>query len=98
MNPLIILYVGLVASLIIGAGFLHLLPRLGKVGQEISDWFCYAPGIDLALAYFMLISLSINQPNYLRSFTFTVVACLDDQTKNAADRHTFALVVAQHHP
>ena len=59
MNQLIILYLGLVASLIIGAGFLHLLPRLGKMGQEISDWLCYAPGIDLALAYFMLMPVTV---------------------------------------
>lgn len=59
MSQLVILYLGLVASLIIGVGFLHLLPRLGKMGQEISDWFCAAPGIDLALAYFMLVPVAV---------------------------------------
>ncbi|MGK7897245.1 MAG: hypothetical protein AB4372_27405 [Xenococcus sp. (in: cyanobacteria)] len=59
MNQLLILYFVFVTSLITGAGFLHLLPRLGKVGREISDWFCYAPGIDLALTYFMLIPITV---------------------------------------
>lgn len=64
MNQLILLYGYLVGLLVIGAGFLHLLPRLGKLGNKISDWFCYAPGIDLALTYFMLIPLAIG---WLRS-------------------------------
>ncbi len=59
MNQLMLLYLGLVVSLIIGAGFFHILPWLNKPGREIADWFCYAPGIDLALAYFMLIPLII---------------------------------------
>ena len=59
MNQIIFLYVGLVISLLAGAGLLHLLPRLGKTGNNISDWFCRAPGIDLALTYFMLIPLAI---------------------------------------
>ena len=45
--------------MIVGASFLHLVPRLGSRGKEIFDWFCYAPGIDLALAYFMLMPLTI---------------------------------------
>ncbi|MGF1487545.1 MAG: hypothetical protein ACFBSE_10690 [Prochloraceae cyanobacterium] len=59
MNQLILLYFGLVAGLIVGVGLLHLFPHLGKTGRKISDWFCYAPGIDLALAYFMLFPLTI---------------------------------------
>jgi len=38
---------------------LYLLPRLGVIGKEISDKLCYAPGIDLALSYFMLIPILI---------------------------------------
>ena len=56
MNQLILLYAYLVGLLVVGVIFLHLLPRLGTKGQKVSDWFCYAPGIDLALAYFMLMS------------------------------------------
>ena len=59
MNKLILLYSYLVGLLIVGAGFLHLLPRLGTADKKIYDWFCYAPGIDLALAYFMLMPLTV---------------------------------------
>ena len=58
MNQLILLYFVLVIALMSGAGFFHALPRLGKKGQEIADWFCYAPGIDLVLAYFMLVPVT----------------------------------------
>ena len=59
MNQIIILYFGLIISLLAGISFIHLLPRLGKQGREISDWFCYAPGIDIALAYLMLMPVLI---------------------------------------
>jgi hypothetical protein len=58
-NTMIVLYLSLLAFLLAGAGFLHLLPRLGKIGGNISDWFCYAPGIDLAILYFMILPLII---------------------------------------
>jgi len=59
MNQFLSLYGYLVGLSILGAVFLHLLPRMGKTGKEISDWFCRAPGIDLALAYFMLMPMSV---------------------------------------
>lgn len=55
MNQLILLYGYLVGLLIIGAGFLHSLSHLGVAGKKASQWFCSAPGVDLALAYFMLM-------------------------------------------
>ncbi|MDJ0727961.1 MAG: hypothetical protein QNJ38_22905 [Prochloraceae cyanobacterium] len=59
MNLPIYFYFGLVLLLVVSVGLLHLLSNLGKTGREISDWFCYAPGIDLALAYFMLLPFAI---------------------------------------
>lgn len=59
MLQLFLLYGCLVLLLIFGVAFLHLLPRWGMPGKKISNWFCYAPGIDLALAYFMLLPLAI---------------------------------------
>ena len=59
MNQLMPLYFSLVISLIVGAGLLHLLPRFGTVGQKASTWFCYAPGVDLALVYFMLLPVTV---------------------------------------
>jgi hypothetical protein len=59
MNQLVFLYAYLVGLLIVGAGFLHLLSHLGAVGEKTSKWFCSAPGVDLALAYFMLLPLLV---------------------------------------
>ncbi len=59
MNSITNIYLFLVAILLAGALILHLLPRLGQVGASLSDFFCYAPGIDLALAYFMLLPLIV---------------------------------------
>lgn len=59
LNELTQLYLILVISLLLGTGFLHLTAKSGELGKKISDFFCYAPGIDLALAYFMLIPLIV---------------------------------------
>lgn len=56
---LVKLYLYLVVSLLLGIGILHLLPRLGETGKKMGDRLCYAPGIDFALAYFMLLPLII---------------------------------------
>lgn len=53
------LYIYLCLPLITGIIALHSLPRLGKLGESISEFFCYAPGIDLALAYFMLLPVIV---------------------------------------
>ncbi len=50
-------YFALVGALLLATLILHFLPQLGKTGKSISEFFCYAPGIDLALAYFMLLPL-----------------------------------------
>ncbi len=59
MNQIVSLYFGLAISLIIGVSFFHLLPRFGKLGNRIGDWLCYAPGIDLALVYLMLMPITV---------------------------------------
>ncbi len=56
------IYVILLTALLLGALFLHLLPRLGKVGNTVSDFFCRAPGVDFALGYFMLIPFLVAIP------------------------------------
>jgi hypothetical protein len=53
------LYLFFLITLLAGAIFLHMIPRFGKLGKQISDWFCYAPGIDLVLTYFMLLPLAV---------------------------------------
>ena len=55
MESSIKLYLYLCIPLIAGIIAVHSLPRLGKLGKSISEFLCYAPGIDLALAYYMLM-------------------------------------------
>ena len=59
MSQIILLYFGLIVFILAGVSLIHLLPRLGKSGQEIADWFCHAPGIDLGLAYVMLMPVLV---------------------------------------
>ncbi|MGL5834637.1 MAG: hypothetical protein ACRC1Z_15585 [Waterburya sp.] len=59
MNQLLFIYISLVGLLIFGMLSLHLFPHLGLIGKKISDWLCASPGIDLALAYFMLLPISV---------------------------------------
>ncbi len=40
------------AAMMIGAGLLHLLPRLGGAGRRVSEAFCRAPLLDLPITYF----------------------------------------------
>ena len=58
MNTSVELYAYSCLALAAGVGSLHSLPYLGKLGQQIADFLCYAPGIDLALAYFMLFPIA----------------------------------------
>ncbi|MCC6425265.1 MAG: hypothetical protein IT435_00460 [Phycisphaerales bacterium] len=39
-------------AMLLGAGFLHLLPRLGGAGRAASEAFCRAPLLDLPITYF----------------------------------------------
>lgn len=49
------IYVVTVAALLIGAGILHLLKRLGSLGRRTANLLCAAPWIDLVLMYFTLL-------------------------------------------
>ncbi|WP_036480427.1 hypothetical protein [Myxosarcina sp. GI1] len=59
MELIIELYLYLVVALVTGVVVLQSLPRLGKFGKNLSEFCCQAPGIDLVLAYFMLLPLAI---------------------------------------
>ncbi len=41
--------------LLLLAGFLHLLPRLGGVGRNLGEWFVRAPGLDLLVTIFTVL-------------------------------------------
>lgn len=45
------------AGLLLGAGVLHLLPRLGALGRKLADACCRAPLLDLHITYFTALPL-----------------------------------------
>jgi len=49
--------VATIALLLFGAGLLHLLPKLGRMGRSISDVFCRAPLLDVLVTYFTVAPL-----------------------------------------
>src|SRR5215217_900208 len=51
-HPFLTIAAGTVAAILLGAGVLHLIPRLGALGQRISDALCRAPMLDLVVTYF----------------------------------------------
>ncbi|MEM8757186.1 MAG: hypothetical protein AAGF47_05315 [Planctomycetota bacterium] len=52
MQTLIALYFISSVCLLVGAGLLHLIPKLGGGGKSLSAWLCKAPGLDVLIAYF----------------------------------------------
>lgn len=38
--------------MLLGAGLLHVFPRMGGAGKALSGWLCRAPGLDLLITYF----------------------------------------------
>jgi len=46
-------------SLLLGAGLLHLLPRLGPPGKALSAQCLHAPGLDLVVTYFTVAPLIV---------------------------------------
>src|SRR5512134_314116 len=46
-------------GLLAGAGFLHLLPRLGPAGQRLSEACCRAPLLDVIVCYFTILPLVV---------------------------------------
>lgn len=47
------------AALLIVAGLLHLIPRLGSIGRRVSDALCRAPGLDWLVIYFTVLPLIV---------------------------------------
>ena len=47
------------AAIVLGAGLLHLVPRLGRGGERVSEWLCRAPGLDLLITYFTVAPLFV---------------------------------------
>lgn len=49
----------ILGSLLLVAGLLHLIPKLGKPGKVLSSWLCYAPGLDVVVGYFTAAPLVV---------------------------------------
>jgi hypothetical protein len=47
------------ASLLVGAGVLHLLPKLGPPGRGLSAWLCKGIGLDLMITYFTVAPIIV---------------------------------------
>ena len=45
------------AAMLVGAGVLHLVPRLGAAGKRASAALCRAPGLDVVITYFTVAPL-----------------------------------------
>ena len=51
--------VTILGSLLVVAGLLHLIPRLGSSGKSFSTWLCHAPGLDIVVGYFTAAPLVV---------------------------------------
>ena len=56
MTPFLF-FLAVILSLLGGAGVLHLLPRLGRLGQNLSEACCRAPVLDWIVTYFTVLPL-----------------------------------------
>jgi hypothetical protein len=48
-----------VAAIVVGAGVLHLIPRLGLPGRRAADWLIHAPGLDWLITYFTVAPMIV---------------------------------------
>jgi hypothetical protein len=46
-------------AILLGAGILHLIPRLGAAGKSLSAALCRAPGLDVVVTYFTVAPLIV---------------------------------------
>ena len=58
-HPFLFVGVPTLAALLLGAGVLHLIPRLGAPGKALAAWLCRAPGLDLVITYFTAAPLIV---------------------------------------
>ena len=57
LNPFFAVAGCTAAAMVLGAGVLHLIPRMGRPGAHLSAALCRAPGLDWAVTYFMIAPL-----------------------------------------
>ena len=59
MTPFLTVAAATAAAMLVGAGLLHLVPRLGRPGRRLSAALCEAPGLDLVVTYFTVAPLFV---------------------------------------
>jgi hypothetical protein len=59
MHPDFLAFFWIFIGLLIGAGFLHLLPQFGPVGQQLTQACCRAPLLDVIVFYFTFLPLIV---------------------------------------
>jgi hypothetical protein len=59
MTQFLLLAACMLGALMLGAGVLHLIPRLGSVGRRASAALCRAPLLDLPITYFTVAPLFV---------------------------------------
>jgi hypothetical protein len=59
MHDDFLLFFSITLGLLLGAGLLHLLPRMGQAGKRLSEAACRAPLLDVVVCYFTVLPLII---------------------------------------
>ena len=59
MVSFILVFLITVVALLAGAGFLHLLPRMGKAGESLAEDLCRAPLLDVPITYFTVAPMIV---------------------------------------
>jgi hypothetical protein len=59
MHNGLLLFCSITLGLLMGAGLLHLLPRMGQAGERLSDACCRAPLLDVIVCYFTILPLIV---------------------------------------
>jgi hypothetical protein len=54
-----LLFFSITLGLLLGAGLLHRLPRMGQAGKRLSEAACHAPLLDVIICYFTILPLII---------------------------------------
>jgi hypothetical protein len=59
MHHSLLLFCSITIALLTGAALLHLLPRMGKAGERLSDSCCRAPLLDVIVCYLTILPLIV---------------------------------------
>ena len=59
MRTEFLVFIWIFIGLLIGAGLLHLLPRLGQVGRRLTEACCSVPLLDVIVFYFTILPLLV---------------------------------------